>query len=130
MLNQRGLAAIERMLDQKVTITRTGPGPGTLNPVTGELTPVASPAVYAGPAGFGGRLSGQKRDDGFADRREDVMLLRLPSASPTIELDDEVTFDSGDLAGTAWEVIGTYPSSWQVTRRLKIRKVEQEVSQA
>lgn len=114
-------------------IYRSAGGPGTLDPATMEITPAGASLIWRGQAAFGARRSGQRRDDAYADRREEVGMLRIDGGdldADDITVDDEVRFLEGPLCDDVWYVIGGLESAWRGTKRLMISRTKQEVAQA
>ncbi len=134
MSTQRAMRALGRRVQTwECVIRRIGPGPGVLDSATLEVVPVASVVVYRGKASFGARRSGQRRDDGFADRREEVGMLRLDATDAdvsAISVDDEIEWLEGPMCEVRWYVVGAMESSWGATKRFMIRRNKQEVSQS
>jgi len=99
-----------------------------MNTTTGVVTPGTDVVIYEGRGMYGDRLSGHPRDEGFADKREHLGVLRLPvDGGCDVNIDDEVLFLEGPLTDEVWEVVAEQRQTYQGTARFEIYKKESEV---
>lgn len=130
MLEMVKRAASRRLQTDRVRVTRDVPGPPVLNSATLAVSR-SQQLVYEGPAMYGNRLSGHPRDTGYADLREHHGVVRVPLPCPTIRVDDEITFLTGSLAGSAtFRVESVVIQTFEATRRFQVERLEREVMQS
>ncbi len=127
MLERMRAAAVARLADE-CRITRPSDEPGTVDPDTLELVPVAGETVYDGMCSVqdGPGQGGGVEEQGGADVAERVLLLELPGGTVGPRRGDEVEIltvgpdASPDLAGRRFVVDRDDPRSRHVRTLLAV----------
>jgi hypothetical protein len=108
-------------------VTRRPGGVGVYDPDTLKTALPAAETVYAGPAFYSDRLSGHPRDTGHADLREHHGVVRFPSPSAAVEVDDEIRFVDGPCEGMTFTVKAILNQTSELSRRVAVFRDDPEV---